>query len=182
VARQDRPGDHADVETTSAGRRLRQQRQDEVDRTVAGVGARLGDHDHAGRAALATLRTRLARAHSHCERVEDREWADYRARLDTGLAELTVERSRADGTTADDPTGALFPQLARLELDGWRLRLAALADHPTTAADAPVEPLVAYVDRELETYALPGGASPERRADIHRMLDTVAQRAAEQPA
>lgn len=32
------------------------------------------------------------------------------------------------------------------------------------------------MDHELDTYAQPAGATEERRADIHRMLDTVAER------
>lgn len=168
------------VETT-AQRRLRDRRRDDVDRVLADAGARIPHPDLAARAAFAGLRARLAEVHAHCEHVEEHRWADYRARLDAGLSELAAERARAveDGGAPED---TLFPLVARLELHGWRVRLAAAAGHRAATPDpAPIEPLIAYVDHELDTYQRPGGATPERRDHIRHVLDTVAARAADPP-
>jgi hypothetical protein len=167
----------SDVDT-AAQLHLRDRRRTDIDRLLADAGAPFHP-DGAARAALAGLRVRLTQVHSHCDHVEDGDWADYRARLDAGLAELDVERTRAAVHPADSADPALFPLVTRLELEGWRVRLAALADRCAAPGPAPVEPLIAYVDRELDSYLLAGGATRDRRDDIRRILDTVAARAAD---
>jgi hypothetical protein len=176
-----RPGQRPDDVgvDTAMQHHLRDRRRDDVDRVLAGAGARI-QHDGAARAALAGLRVRLAQVHSHCDHVADRDWAEYRARLDAGLGELGLERARSAGdpvTSTASPDSPLFPLVTRLELEGWRVRLAALADQHTAPGPAPIEPLIAYVDRELDSYLMPGGATRDRRDDIRRVLDTAAARA-----
>jgi hypothetical protein len=149
--------------------RSRDARLAEVDRIVraAGEGAPHG----ALRATLDQLRHRLGRAHTACDQVEDRVWAEYVARLDRGLDELAIEVDRAasDADAATDVT--LFVHATRLEIDGWMLRL----DHARDGRDGSTaaRDLAARASRDLEDYQR-GVAG---RADVERTMDGIREAA-----
>ena len=127
--------------------------------------------------ALDTLLTHLVRAHARCQDVPDQDWADYRARLDIGLDDLRAEISRSTdpGDDGADLEKVLLVHCSRLELDGWRLHLDAVAHGVGDGADGRrnAQELVTYAARELDTYSRDGGATAEREADIARIIETV---------
>jgi hypothetical protein len=129
------------------------------------------------RTALDNLLTHLVRAHARCQDVADKDWADYRTRLDIGLDDLRAEiaRSTDPGDDGVELEKVLFVHCSRLELDGWRLHLDAVAHGGGDGADGRrnVQELVTYAARELDTYSRDGGATAEREADIARIIETV---------
>ena len=99
------------------------------------------------RSRLDALRGRIRLAHARCARVEAEAWAQHRAELDRGLAELDVELDRArQGGPAGGPSldTVLLGTAASLELRAWRLYLDT-----TFAADAPAHELAADVERNV---------------------------------
>jgi hypothetical protein len=156
----------------------REHRLAEVTRAVRAVGNGSSDTGAPGRVrtALDTLLTHLVRAHARCQNVADQDWAGYRARLDIGLDDLRAEiaRSSDPGDDGADLEKVLFVHCSRLELDGWRLHLDAVAHGGGDgAARRNAEDLVTYAARELDTYVRDGGATAEREADIARIIETV---------
>jgi hypothetical protein len=157
----------------------REHRLAEVTRAVRAAaegssGARVAEHV---RTALDTLLTHLVRAHDRCQDVADRDWADYRTRLDIGLDDLRAEiaRSTDPGDEGAELEKVLFVHCSRLELDGWRLHLDAVTHGVGDGAGdrRNVEDLVTYAARELDTYSRDGGATAERAADIDRIIESV---------
>ncbi|HEY4419846.1 MAG TPA: hypothetical protein VGN22_10025, partial [Pseudonocardia sp.] len=75
----------------------REHRLAEVTRAVRAAADGSSDTSAAGRVrtALDTLLTHLVRAHDRCQDVADRDWADYRTRLDIGLDDLRAEIARS---------------------------------------------------------------------------------------
>ncbi|WP_433298619.1 hypothetical protein ACQPZQ_21515 [Pseudonocardia sp. CA-142604] len=165
--------------TISSSPDPREHRLAEVTRAVRAAADGASDTRAAGRvrAALDTLLTHLVRAHDRCQDVVDQDWADYRARLDIGLDDLRTEIAR---TTDPGDDGAelekvLFVHCSRLELDGWRLHLDAVAHGAGDGAQdrRNVHELVTYAARELDTYSRDGGATAERAEDIDRIIESV---------
>lgn len=138
----------------------------EIDRKVLAAGAPV-PAGHPLRTAFDHLRHRLGRAHATCEQVDDRAWADYVARLDRGLDELSVELGRADDGPAASAEETLFVHATRLEIDGWQLRLDHARDGATHSTAA--RELTGRAARELTGYQR-GEAT---RADIDRVMDDV---------
>ncbi len=86
-------------------------------------------------------------AHARYARVEAEAWAEHRAALDRGLAELDIELDRArQGGPAGGPSleTVLLGTAASLELRAWRLYLDT-----TFAAGAPAHELAADVERNV---------------------------------
>jgi hypothetical protein len=167
------------VTISSAPPDPREHRLAEVTRAVRAAADGSSGTRAAGRVrtALDTLLTHLVRAHDRCQDVTDQDWADYRARLDIGLDDLRAEIARS---TDPDDDGAelakvLFVHCSRLELDGWRLHLDAVAHGGGDGADdrRDVEDLVTSAARELDRYSRDGGATAERAVDIGRIIESV---------
>jgi hypothetical protein len=157
----------------------REDRLADVTRAVRAVAHGASDIRAAGRVrtALDTLLTHLVQAHARRQDVADQDWADYRTRLDIGLDDLRAEiaRSTDPGDDRAELEKVLFVHCSRLELDGWRLHLDAVAHGGGRGADdrRNAQELVTYAARELDTYSRDGGATAEREADIDRIIGSV---------
>ena len=125
-----------------------------VDQRLARVTAGLcRDHPTCARSVrgvLAPLRDRLRRVHERGRLVDADTWATYRAELDRGLDELSLEVARAAqepgrGPGVDD---VLAATAARLELRAWELRLHTVTGDDPRVAEA--RELAAGVDTALE--------------------------------
>jgi hypothetical protein len=155
----------------------RERRLVEVERAVRAT----EDVTAAGRvrAALETLLRRLTQVHDRCQEVPDREWDDYRTRLDIGLDDLRAEIARsAETDDGAELEKVLFVHCSRLELDGWRLHLdtairAAAADGTAADRERQAHELVTVAASELDTYSRSGGAAADREADINRVMASV---------
>ena len=145
-----------------------------VDQRLARVTAGLcRDHPACARSVrgvLAPLRDRLRRVHERGRPVDADAWATYRAELDRGLDELTLEIARAaqqPGRGAGGVDDVLATTAARLELRAWELRLHTVAGDDPRVAEA--RELAAGVDTALEQLA----AAPGRtglRGQVERDL------------
>ncbi|MFQ1000834.1 hypothetical protein [Modestobacter sp. SSW1-42] len=131
------------------------------------------------RAVLAPLRDRLRRVHEHCVQADADAWAAYRADLDRGLDELSVEVARAAqqpgrGTGVDD---VLAATAARLELRAWQLRLSTAGGPDPQVAGA--RQLAAAVDAGLDELAADPGRAGVRARVAHDLdeLRRAVQRA-----
>ncbi len=143
-----------------------------IRRSVEDAAARAASPEVRG--ALLDLRGRLERAHADVESVREARWADYAAALDRGLAELDVEvRRAADGPVAEASLDdVLFGRIARFELDGWALRLAALQDRGE--APAAADAAVAGCAGELAAYGAACRTDPAPPRDrVAGSLDAV---------
>ena len=112
------------------------------------------------RGALDGARTRLRRAHARCARAEAAAWADHRADLDRGLAELDAELARVHegaGTSGPSLEAVLLETTASMELRAWQL-------HLRTADDASGRDLAAGVERNLRTLRAAAGTSDDAPA------------------
>ena len=145
-------------------------RPSDVDQRLARVTAGLcRDHPACAgsvRGVLAPLRDRLRRVHERGRPVDADAWATYRAELDRGLDELSLEVARAAqepgrGPAVDD---VLATAAARLELRAWELRLhTATGDDPRVAA---AREQAATVRADLEQLAAaPGQAALHTRVE-----------------
>ncbi|GAA1847929.1 hypothetical protein GCM10009836_29540 [Pseudonocardia ailaonensis] len=140
---------------------MRERRIEDVDSVVAGLDPGSSPHGRRLRAGIETLRGRLRLAHGRCEQVDERRWADYRAALDTGVGELDVELGRvAEHHDVEEVDERVYPHLARLELEAWRLRIGEVEE--SMSVD-----LVTYAHRELVVEG------PVRREDVERILDAI---------
>ncbi|MCZ2828503.1 hypothetical protein O2W14_06615 [Modestobacter sp. VKM Ac-2986] len=141
-------------------------------RTTAGL---CRDHPASApavRGVLAPLRDRLRRVHERCVQADADAWAAYRADLDRGLDELSVEVARAAQEPARGPAvdDVLTTAAARLELRAWELRL-----HTTGGPDALVaeaRQLAAALRAGLDELAADPG-SPALRARAEHDLETL---------
>ena len=131
--------------------------------------------DHPGcaqavRGVLAPLRDRLRRVHERSRPTDAQAWAAYRADLDRGLDELSVEVARAAREPAGRVDDVLARTAARLELRAWELRLhtAAGDDHRVTEARQLAATLDAGLDQLAATPARPG-----LRAGLERDLEAL---------
>ena len=112
------------------------------------------------RGALDSARTRLRRAHARCGRADAAAWADHRADLDRGLAELDVELARVhEGAGRDGPSldAVLLETTASMELRAWQL-------HLRTADDASGRYLAAGVEQNLHTLRAAAGTPDDTPA------------------
>ena len=144
-----------------------------VDQRLARVTAGLcRDHPACARSVrgvLAPLRDRLRRVHERGRPVDADVWAAYRADLDHGLDELTVEIARAAqqpgrGPGVDD---VLATTAARLELRAWELRLHTVTGDDPQVAEA--RQLAATVAAAVDQLAATPG-QPELRRQVERDL------------
>lgn len=145
-----------------------------IRRSIEDTAARAGALEV--REALLDLRGRLERAHADVESVSEARWADYAAGLDRGLAELDVEVRR----TTDDPVSEaslddiLFGRVARFELEGWKLRLAALHDRGEVPAAVDADAAIAGCAGELVVYGAACQTDPAPPRDrVAGSLDVV---------
>ena len=128
-------------------------RPSDVDQRLARVTAGLcRDHPACAgsvRGVLAPLRDRLRRVHERGRPVDAAAWATYRADLDRGLDELSLEVARAAEQPRTGVDGVLAAAAARLELRAWQLRLhtADGTDPDVAAARALATDLEAALDR-----------------------------------
>jgi len=121
------------------------------------------------RGVLAPLRDRLYRLHVASRQAAAAAWAGYTADLDRGLDELSAEVARAAeqpgrGRGVDD---VLSAAAARLELNGWELRLDALALEGRDVSGAR-QLADALAGRIRELTGSPGSA--ELRSQVVREL------------
>ncbi|QXG75545.1 hypothetical protein KUM42_17300 [Modestobacter sp. L9-4] len=147
-----------------------------VDQRLARVTAGLcRDHPASARAVrgvLAPLRDRLRRVHERCVQADADAWAAYRADLDRGLDELSVEVARAarEPGRASGVDDVLTATAARLEVRAWELRL-----HTADGDDARVaaaRQLVRAVETSLEQLAATP-ARPALRAQLDHDLEAL---------
>jgi hypothetical protein len=119
-------------------------------------------------AGLAALHERFQQVHEFCDDVDERTWAAYTTGLDRGLADLAADLSVEGGDTS--AADLVYAHTARLEVDGWVLRL------DVAGRDAPVEgrELVAGAAHEVEDYqaAVRAGEAPSR-AGVERALNEL---------
>ncbi|TQS46266.1 hypothetical protein [Cryptosporangium phraense] len=139
-------------------------RQAEVDTAVHRAAE---THPHL-RATLDALRGHLGRAHAHSDAVDDGAWADYRDRLDRGLASLDKEEARA--SEAGDPAApdTLFATATQLEIDGWRLHFETRQERLDTGLPSETDRLRALAAAEDQVDAYRRGE--RSREDVESAL------------
>ena len=122
------------------------------------------------RGVLAPLRDRLRRVHERCVQADADSWSAYRADLDRGLDELSMEVARAAGPAGPAVDDVLATAAARLELRAWELRLHTVGGPDPLVAEA--RQLAGTVTAGLaELAATPG--RPGLRARVEQDLDAL---------